>query len=310
MEKMFPWEDYEIFTHVVRHGGFTAAADYLGISKSVVSRHVASLEQRLGMQLFLRTTRHVTPTVAGRELYENCVHALELLSKIERRALDSQGVPRGLLKIAALDYFGEAYVAPVAAEIMAEFDAVTIELHISSEPKDIVTESFDVSLLYDWQKSSSYLSRKVFDLDHCIAASPKYLQAHGIPMHPDALTDHSCLISTFQACVPWSFIIDGRRVDYQLEGRWRSNSGPALISAARTGIGLVRIPRLYVQPYLDSRELVTVLESYSSAPMPVWAVYAHNRQPSVTLQIFLERLTQRMRTFVHDVTDHQLIAVL
>jgi DNA-binding transcriptional LysR family regulator len=292
---MFPWEDYEIFTHVVRHGSFTAAAEHLAVSKSVVSRHVASLEARLGMQLLLRTTRNVAPTEAGRELYHHCVNALDILSDIEKKALEGQGVPRGLLKIAALDYFGETYVAPVAAKMMEDFEGLEIELHISSEPKDIVTEAFDVSLLYDQQRSSSYLTRKVFNLDHCIAASPQYIERRGLPIHPDELVNHSCLISTFTACAPWSFIIDGRQVDYEMEGRWRSNSGPALISAARTGIGLARLPRLYLKPYLDKRELVTVLESYIAPPMPVWAVYAHNRQPSVTLQMFLERLIQRMR---------------
>jgi DNA-binding transcriptional LysR family regulator len=296
MEKMFPWEDYEIFTHVVRHGSFTAAAEYLAVSKSVVSRHVASLEARLGTQLLLRTTRSVSPTEAGRELYLSCTSALEILSDIEKRALEGQGVPRGLLKIAALDYFGETYVAPVAANMMEEFEGLEIELHISSEPRDIVTEAFDVSLLYDQQKSSTYLTRKVYDLDHCIAASPQYLKDRGVPIHPDDLVNHSCLVSTFSACAPWSFVIDGRRVDYELDGRWRSNSGPALISAACTGIGLARLPRLYLKPYLDSRRLVTVLESYLAPPMPVWAVYAHNRQPSVTLQTFLERLIHKMRS--------------
>lgn len=306
---MFPWEDYETFAHVVRQGSFTAAADYLGVSKSVVSRHVASLEARLGTQLLLRTTRSVSPTEAGRELYKRCVGAMELLSDIEHKALEGHGVPRGLLKIAALDYFGEAYVAPVAAQLMEKYEGLEIELHISSEPKDIVTQAFDVSLLYDEQKSSSYLARKVFNLDHCVAASPEYLRQNGVPIHPDDLVDHKCLISTFAACAAWSFIIDDQRVDYELEGRWRSNSGPALISAARTGIGLARLPRLYLSPYLETRELVPVLESYPSPPMPVWAVYAHNRQPSVTLQVFLEHLIQSLRSLeLAAVPDRPLVS--
>lgn len=292
---MFPWDDYETFAYVVRHGSFTAAADHLGVSKSVVSRHVASLETRLGTQLLLRTTRSVSPTEAGRDLYERCVNAIELLSDMEHRALESHGMPRGLLKIAALDYFGETYVAPVAAQMMERYDGLEIELHIGSEPMNIVTEAYDVALLYDDQPSSTYLTRRIFNLDHCIAASPGYLQRRGVPIHPDELVDHHCLVSTFAACAPWGFLIDGKRVDYEPTGRWRSNSGPALISAARTGIGLARLPRLYLKPYLDCGELVTVLESYQAPPMPVWAVYAHNRQPSVTLKVFLEQLVHSLR---------------
>lgn len=292
---MFPWEDYETFAQVVRHGSFTAAAEHLGVSKSVVSRHVASLEARLGTQLILRTTRHVSPTEAGRALFDRCVNALDILSDMEQKALEGQGVPRGLLKIAALDYFGETFVAPVAAEMMQKYEGLEIELHISGEPKNIIAEAYDVSLLYDEQKSSTYLARTVFNLDHCIAASPSYLDQRGTPAHPGDLTKHDCLVSTFAACAPWSFMIKGQRVDIELEGRWRSNSGPALISAARTGIGLARLPRPYLRPYLESGELVTVLDKYPSWPMPVWAVYAHNRQRSVTLQVFLEMLVASLR---------------
>ena len=293
---MFPWDDYEIFAEVVRHGGFTAAAKHLGISKSVVSRHVATLEERLGTQLLLRTTRHVCPTEAGRDLYSQCATALKMLSVMEHKVLDGHGVPRGLFKIAALDFFGEAFVAPVAARMMDTYEGLEIELHISSEPRNIVADAFDVALLYDEQKSSTYLSRKVFNLDHCVAASPQYLKVHGVPRHPDDLLNHRCLVSTFAACASWSFVIGGRRVDYDLTGRWKSNSAAALISAARTGVGLTRIPRLYLEHHLETEELVTVLDEFPSAPMPVWAVYAHSRQPSVTLRVFLDELVRSLRS--------------
>jgi DNA-binding transcriptional LysR family regulator len=291
---MTPWESYEAFMSVVSHGSFTDAARSLNVSKSVVSRHISQLENRLGSQLLLRTTRSLSTTDIGRDLYQQCLEVFGRMREIELHALECDGVPKGRMRIAALDYFGENYVAPAAAEMMQTYSGLDIEISISSEPRDIVASSFDLSILYSDLKSSSYMARKIYDLNHTIVASPRYLEQHGRPQHPDDLRNHACLVSTYEACATWSFFIAGQKIDYNPESRWRSNSGVALMSAARTGIGLARLPGIYLRPYLETGELVPLLEEFKSVPMPVWAVYAYNRRPSANLRIFLDLLVDRL----------------
>jgi DNA-binding transcriptional LysR family regulator len=293
---MSPWELYEVFVKVVDCGSFTAAAKSLNISKSVVSRYVQELETRLGTQLVLRSTRHTAITEAGRAFHGRCSEIINHMHEIEDEIVSTRGTPRGRFRIAALDYFGEQYVAPVAAEMRRRCPELDLELHISTEPQNLIAEAYDVSILYGGLKDSSYIAREIFQLSHCVAASPEYLEQNGVPRHPDELKDHTCLVSTFDACAVWQFKVDGKLKDWRPHSHLKSNSGPALMAAARQGIGVVRLPRLYVGPYLDCGELVEILSEFSSPPMPVSAVYAYKRPAPAGVTLFLELLSARLRT--------------
>jgi DNA-binding transcriptional LysR family regulator len=293
---MIPWELYEVFVKVVDCGSFTAAAKSLRISKSVVSRYVQELETRLGTQLVLRSTRHTTITAAGRAFHRSCSEIIDRMHEVEDEIVSTRGTPRGPFRVAALDYFGEQYVAPVVAEMRRCCPELDIELHISTEPQNLIAEAYDVSILYGGLKDSSYIAREIFQLTHCVAASPEYLEQKGVARHPDELKHHACLVSTFDACAVWQFRIGGALKDWRPNSRLKSNSGHALMAAARQGIGVVRLPRLYLKPHLESGELVEMLSEFSAPAMPVSAVYAYKRPAPAGVTLFLNLLSAKLRT--------------
>jgi DNA-binding transcriptional LysR family regulator len=293
---MIQWELYEVFVKVVDCGSFTAAAKSLNISKSVVSRYVQELESRLGTQLVLRSTRHTTITEAGRAFHRSCSEIISRMHEVEEELVSTRGTPRGRFRIAALDFFGEQYVAPIAAEMHRLCPELDVELHISTEPQNLIAESYDVSILYGGLKDSSYIAREIFQLFHCVAASPDYLEKNGVPTQPEELKKHPCLVSTFEACAVWKFKVDGEIKEWKPASHLKSNSGQALIAAARHGVGIVRLPRLYLRPYLERGELVEILTPFSTPSMPVSAVYAYKRPAPAGVTLFLDLLCAKLKT--------------
>lgn len=227
-------------------------------------------------------------------LYRQCLNIFDGLEEIENEALDFGGVPRGRLRVVASDNFGEHYIAPLAAELLERYSFLEIEVHITSRMIDIVAEGFDLAIMYSNLSSSSLLAQKVFELPHMVAASPDYLARRGVPKEPDDLKQHNCLVATFEVCTPWRFKDQHGDRDLEVKGTWRSNSGPALLEAAVRGIGIVRLPELYLRPHFASGCLVPLLQTFASAPMPVWAVYPGGRHTSSKVRLFVEFLKKRL----------------
>jgi DNA-binding transcriptional LysR family regulator len=208
--------------------------------------------------------------------------------------MDFGGVPRGRLRVTASDNFGEHYIAPLAAELLDRYRHLEIEVHITSRMIDIVAEGFDLAIMYSNLSSSRLLAQKIFELPHVVAASPEYLSRLGTPHAPGDLKDHNCLAATFEVCTPWRFMEAGNERALEVKGTWRSNSGPALLEAALRGIGVVRLPELYLRSHFESGRWVPLLAKFASAPMPVWAVYPGGRHTSSKVRLFVEYLKRRL----------------
>jgi len=287
------WEAYEAFIAVVECGSFTAAAERLRLSKSAVSRAISSLEERLGSQLLFRTTRQLAPTDLGRSVYRRCVELFDVLASIDSEAMDHDASLRGKLRIVASDSFGEFYIAPLAAEMMREHDQLEIELVITDRTVDVVADGYDMAIRYSALVDSSLRVQKLYELPHICAAAPSYLARAGTPDSVAQLGRHNCLVSTFEACNAWRFGMGRSQKAPNLSGNWCSNNGPALLSAALNGIGIVWLPELYLRPYIEAGALVELLAEDRSEPMPVWAVYPARRQ-SAKVRAFIDYVRDQL----------------
>jgi DNA-binding transcriptional LysR family regulator len=288
------WDAYEALVAVIDSGSFTAAAERLRMSKSAVSRLVSGLEDRLGSQLLFRTTRHLAPTDLGRQVYRKCLEAFADLEQIDQQAMDHDATPRGRLRVIASDTFGEHFIAPLLAEMMATYPDLEIELLITDRNVDIVAEGYDLAIRYSDLVDSTLRTRKLFDLPHVCAASPAYLARMGVPRVPADLARHNCLVSTFEACTPWRFSEGRRERAPQLRGSWVSNNGPALMAAALNGIGVVWLPELYLREQLVRGQLVELLHGFRAPPMPVWSVYPARRHATAKVQLVIDHLRERL----------------
>ena len=288
------WKNYEVFIAVVECGSFTGAADRLGMSKSQVSRMVSQLEDKLGSELLFRSTRHLSTTDLGNIVYARCVDVFQELEDVERQAMDFDATPKGRLRVVASDTFGEACIAPLAAELMLENANLEVEVLITDRSVDIVAEGYDLAIRYDTQPDSSLLSQKLFELPHVCVASPSYLEGRTGPERPADLIGHNCLISTFGECAEWRIAGLDEHLQSQLSGNWVSNSGPSLINAALKGIGIAWLPELYLASHLKSGRLIELLADYRAQPMPVFAVYPARRHTPRKVQLLIAHLRKRL----------------
>jgi DNA-binding transcriptional LysR family regulator len=285
---MSRWDLMESFVQVVDAGSFSAAAERLNVSKSLLSKNVSRLERRLGTQLLIRTTRRLNPTDAGAALFQKCERLFNDLDEAEQAVLSLDVKPRGHLRVVCTDVLGEQYVAKAAAEICALHSQLKVDVHVTMRMVDLVAEGYDLAIRYGDLNDSSLKARKVYELPHIVCASPRYFAKRGMPHTIADLHQHNCLVATFDPCATWHFKVDGRDVPIDLQGNWRSNSGSALITAAVEGVGVCRLPELYVRDFLNTGRLVPVLEEFRSDPLPVWMVYPNARYVPAKVRLFID----------------------
>jgi DNA-binding transcriptional LysR family regulator len=285
---MSRWDLMQSFVQVVDAGSFSAAAGRLRVSKSLLSKNVSRLERHLGTQLLIRTTRRLNPTDAGAALYQKCERIFNDLEEAEQSVLSLDVKPRGHLRVVCTDILGEQYIAKAAAEICALHPQLKVDVHVTMRLVDLVAEGYDLAIRYGELIDSSLKARKVYELPHVVCASPRYFAKHGRPVAIDDLREHNCIVATFDPCATWYFKVDGRDVPVDLQGNWRSNSGSALITAAVEGVGICRLPLLYVREFLESGRLVPILEEFRSDPLPVWMVYPNARYVPAKVRLFID----------------------
>ena len=286
------WESIEAFERVVRYGSFSRAAEDLGVSRSHISRQVARLENRLDAQLLLRTTRKVSPTEVGKAFYLRCQDILASLEDAEQAVVDLQERPRGILRITVAGAFGEEFIAPAAVSFMQQHKDLAVELDFSNRLIDLISEGYDLAIRAGTLKDSSLIARRIASRKLLTCATPDYLKRNGTPTTIHALTNHNCLVGTLDT---WRFSEAGRNFDLRVQGSWRSNSGRALLYAARSGLGLTQLPSFYVEGDIDKGTLVPVLEDFNPTDSGIWAVYPHNRHLSAKVRLFVNFLAGRFQ---------------
>lgn len=299
---MKQWDLLHTFVHVVDCGSFSAAAERLDVSKSLISKRVAALERHLGTQLLYRTTRRIQPTDAGHSLFVKCERLFHSLEEAEQSVVNLEDVPRGHLRLVCTDILGERYISLAAARFSALYPDLKIDVHVTSRMVDLVAEGYDLAVRYGRLTDSSLKARKVCELPHVVAASPDYFERHGRPRAIEDLKDHNCLVATFDPCATWHFRVGKQAVAIDLDGNWRSNNASALITAAVEGMGICRLPELYLREHLDAGRLETIFDRHQYDIFPVWLVYPNTRYVAAKVRLFIDFLCEN----IGDLTDGAL----
>ena len=288
---MVEQEGLREFVSVVEQGGFSAAARELKVSTSFISRQVKQLESRLDVRLLQRTTRTVTITEMGRIYYERSREILDQLEALESEMADLQDKPKGLVRVTAAGEYAEKYVAPTIAEFASLYPDVSIELDSSMHVVDIVEEGFDIAIRMSALNDSSLIARKVEGRQVKVCASPAYLDKHGRPKTPEDLRSHNCLLFP---TMPWRFKYPDRVQEIKVRGNWSSNNGRVLVAAAKQGLGVIRFSEYYVNDYINSGELETVLESYEVDDAATWIIYPNRRHLPTRVRYLVEFLLEQL----------------
>lgn len=283
------------FVRVVEAKTFTAAAERLGWSKSVVSRRLSDLEERLGVRLLNRSTRRLSLTEAGQAYYERCTRILADVEETEEAVASLQTEPRGQLRVNAPMTFGIRHLAPAITAFMEAHPRVDVDLVLNDRFVDLIDEGFDLALRIGTLADSMLVARKLAVCRRVACASPAYIAAHGAPEAPGDLADHDCLIYTNSASPDlWRFVArDGTESAVRVKGRLRVNNGDALRECAAAGLGIVQLPSFIVADTVAEGRLQPVLCDWRLADTAVHAVYPHNRYLSTKVRAFVDFLAGR-----------------
>jgi DNA-binding transcriptional LysR family regulator len=284
----------QAFVQVVDNGSFSGAAKRLEVSPAVITSHVQSLEERLGVQLLTRTTRKVALTEVGRSLYDRYTHILAELDDADGMASALQATPRGTLKLNTSVSLARL-VTPLIADYVALYPDVSFELVMSDRMVDMVEEGFDLALRSGPLPDSSLKRRRLGMGRMVLCASPAYLARHGRPERPEDLARHNCLIHINSHLEHhWQFSGADGEHDVDVAGNLRSNSIEGLRAAVLAGLGVSLLPTVNIADDLKTGHLVRLLPEYRTAEVVVQAVYPAGRHVSVKVRTFLDFLVERL----------------
>jgi len=291
------FEEMTVFVRAVEAESFSGAARRLGLAKSVVSRRIGSLEDRLGTSLFHRTTRRLSLTETGHAYYERARNILAEVVEAEEVARRLQSELRGTLKIAAPMSFGLLHLSAAVAEFLVAHPQLEIELDLNDRRVDLVSEGHDLAIRVGNLADSSLIARRLAPCRHVVCASPAYLQARGEPRSPEELVSgpHDCLVySNRPISEEWRFRVDGEWRNVR-EGTTRlgANNGDVLRDAAIKGVGLVVLPTFIVSEALRRGELKAVLCDFELDDPAIYAIWPPNRALSAKVRAFVDFLGER-----------------
>ncbi|MCZ8094429.1 MAG: LysR family transcriptional regulator [Acidovorax sp.] len=271
--------EMQAFVAVVDAGSFVRGADALDLSKSVVSRVVSELEQRLGVRLLQRTTRRLSLTREGELFYERCKDLLSGMQDAETEVRQHAGEVMGELRVSAPVTFGLMHLAPLWPRFMAQHPRLLLDVTLGDRLVDLVDEGYDLAVRIAQLPNSSLVSRRLAATRLILCASPRYLAEHETLAHPTDIARHPVFAYKLLATgEQWHFEGPQGPIVVKITPRMRSNSGDSCCEAALQHQGLVLQPTFLVGEHLRSGALVEVLPAFRSTELGIYAVYPSRQQ--------------------------------
>ena len=289
----------EIFRTIVDVGSITATAERLGVSKAMISKSLAALEDRLGARLIERTTRSMAPTELGQLVYDQSDHLLEGYAHLENLIKEQQGQAQGLLRVSVPISFP---MDPIA-ELIVDFTKAEPNVRVDIERNDgfvnLIDDGFDVALRMANLADSQLIAKKIAPLSGGFFASPQYLQVHGTPLHPDEIGRHDCILdSHLRPKRHFSFLIDGNITSVPVQGAIGVNGVSAAAEFARRGVGIMAAPWVAVKADVDRGDLVAVLQDYAPPPYGLYVLYPGRQYLPLKVRRFVDLAAIRLRAAV------------
>lgn len=266
--------ELEVFVQVAERSSFSAAARHRGMTPSAVSKTVARLEARLGVQLLRRSTRRLELTAEGEQLLLQGRPLLADWQALEQ-SIARQSQPQGLVRINASTSTGQHLLVPLVAELMQTWPGLQLDLSFTDHVVDLIEARADIAIRWGRLPSSDMVARLLGRTRQVIVGAPVYLQRHGVPRHPDELAGHVRIGWNYARAVPhWPLQVAGQPVAVPMGEVLRLNDGDAMRALAVAGAGLARLSLYHAWEDLHAGRLQAVLEEFNPGDLePIHAVY-------------------------------------
>ncbi|ETF01056.1 LysR family transcriptional regulator [Advenella kashmirensis W13003] len=290
--------DLLYFVTVAREGSFTRAASLLGVTQSALSQAIRGLETRLDIRLLTRTTRSVSPTAAGERLLNAIGHRFDEIESELEELTELRNKPAGTVRITCGDFALHSILLPKLMPLVRDYPDINLEFDVNFGLRDIVADRFDAGVRLGNTINKDMIAIPIGPVMRlAVVGSPEYFAANSVPRKPQDLMKHRCINQRMQSSgglYVWDFEHNGRQVNVRVDGQLIFNTTQPQIEAALAGLGLVLLPEDELMPYMDSGELIRVLEDWC-APFGGYHLYYPSRRqssPAFSLVVDALRLTK------------------
>jgi DNA-binding transcriptional LysR family regulator len=287
----------QAFIHIAEQGSLTAAAQVMASSLPAMVRTLAGFEAQLGVRLFNRTTRRISLTEEGRRHLESCRQLLAALADAEAALTADAAEPAGHLSITAPMLFGQMHVAPAVTRFVQQHEKMRCSMVLLDRVVNLLEEGIDVGIRIGEPEDSSLVAQKVGSIRRLVVASPAWLRRHGIPQHPKDLLKANCVRVTGHSPTWGPFMDQGRPLRLAVSGNLEFNQIAPAVAACAAGAGVGSFFSYQVAPFLQNKQLRTVLEDFEPPPRPINIVYPHARLLPMRTRVFIEWMKQELREF-------------
>ena len=286
-------EGIKIFVRVVESGSFSAVARELGTGQPAISKQVAALEEHLGAQLLMCTSRSLSLTEAGRDFYESAVRLIGDLEAAESRIGSGQTSPSGVVRVTAAHAFSRLYAVPRLPAFREHYPKVVVEMLVSERTSNLVEEGIDLAIRNGTLSDSSLIARKIGESAIVAIASADYLERRGKPKRPSDLDGHDGVIFVSQdGPRPWTFASRAGLITYQAAASFRTNDGEQLRAAVLAGLGITQAPHWLFVADIRAGTVRRILRDHEPGKIAISAVRpASRRQPS-KVAVFVDFLAE------------------
>lgn len=292
---MFDLNDIVVFARVVEAGSFTAAARQLGMPKTTVSRRIAALEREVGVRLLQRTTRSLNMTDAGRLYYEQSSQALRTIENANLQLAEARVEPSGTLRISAPVGFGGYFLSSAVFDFLAAYPKTKVELRLTDDTLSLIENGIDLAFRTGILPDSTLIARKLGSTHRVLCASPDYLARCGVPVVPEDLAHHHCVIagpSTSNA----HWVLDGPhgQETVTVSGRFAANEMQAVVAAAIAGYGIAQLPHRTAEASIKDGRLRRILDGYTTPVGGLHVVYPSSQHLSPLVKAFIDLAAKKI----------------
>ncbi|CAI1731742.1 D-malate degradation protein R [Serratia proteamaculans] len=286
----------EVFITIVDRGSMIAAAETLEMSRAMVTRYLAQMEQWAGARLLHRTTRKLSLTDAGERTLERCRQMLTLAGEIDLVEGEQSDELRGLLRITCSQSLGQTALVGAVAQYLKRHPQVAVDLQMNNRTVNLVEERIDLALRITNELDPNLIARPLSSCASVVCASPAYLAAHGTPRHPQDLALHNCLTYSYFGKSLWHFDHQGVKSAVAVSGNLSANESVVLMAGTVQGAGISMQPYYSAAPLLASGDLIELMPEYRPQSMGIYGIYTSRRQMPATLRTMLDFLVEWFAT--------------
>lgn len=283
----------QVFLSVAETGSFTQTAERLGISKPMISRYIALMEDWLNARLLQRTTRKVSLTDAGEQAAMYCQEMIALQQEMENKISAYRGELRGNIRIACNTSFGSNQLTQAIHAFLALHPKLNVQLQLSDNAVDLVENRIDLAIRFTNNPDPNLVARKLGECHSLFVASPTYLAEHGTPKTPNDLKHHTYLAHSNVNHKSWSALKSDEKIDLELTSRFTTNDTFSLLNMVLSHNGIAMLPKYMLTEHLENQQLEVVLPDWEATHHSIYALYPTRHKLPLTVRALIDFLVER-----------------